>query len=260
MWHGKEVRWLLLFCAVLGGCAAPGRFAVTRPELTCERATRVAYRTMVQLGYAVTDVVPPHPERLGTVTGERTLPDGSISTKRVTITCGSAGATLQPYEDEWFPTYEFSRIFGYSFKSLLQRPDVETPTREVGLQLLVHAVVTHEALLDLGGVPTNDNALLVRVTIRNHTDRAVHVDPKRVLLKGTGALVPPLSGAALAAAIAPGEAGDRVRAEPLRAERIDPHSTRSGYLVYPAGSYREAEVAIEDVETQESDGLVVPIE
>ena len=35
--------------------------------------------------------------------------------------------------------------------------------------------------------------------------------------------------------------------------------TRTGFLVYPAGTYREAQVSIEDVETEETEGFATPV-
>ena len=46
---------------MLSGCPAPARYREVRPGLGCERATRVAYRTMLEIGYTVTEVVPVRP-------------------------------------------------------------------------------------------------------------------------------------------------------------------------------------------------------
>jgi hypothetical protein len=55
-------------------------------------------------------------------------------------------------------------------------------------------------------------------------------------------------------------AGDRVRAELFGPRPVAPRETRIGFLVYPAGAYREARVSIDDVETDETDGFVTPVE
>jgi len=246
--------------ALLAGCTSASKYAVVRPGLECDRATRVAYRTMVEMGYTVTDVSPPT-YKAGSITGTKVLPSGETVTGRVIITCTGEGAELQPVEDALIPNWEFSRMFGYSYKSLVQRPDVEEPAKKIGLQVLVHAIPTQEARLDLGGEPTVAGAVPVRVTIRNNTDRAVAVDPARLeLVRDDGATASPLTGRARDAAIAPGAAGDRIRAEALTAARVPGHTTISRFLVFPAGRYREARLSIEDVETQESDGFVAPVE
>jgi hypothetical protein len=256
------VRWLVPVLAVVAaGCPTPVRYHVVRPDLGCERATRVAYRTMVELGYTVTDVVPAGPHRVGAITGSRVRRDGSTETSRVKITCGAEGAVLEPVEDALFPDYEFSRAFRYSFTTLVQRPDVEEPRAERGLEVLVQVLDPHLALLDLGGVATAGGAVPVRLTIRNNSDRTVTLDPARVdLVPAAGPAAAPLSGPALAAALAPGGAGDRLRAELLGPVRVAAHTTVIGFLVYPPGAYREARIAIEDVETGETEGFVTRVE
>jgi len=142
----------------------------------------------------------------------------------------------------------------------VQRPDVEEPRAAQGLQVLVHALTAQESVLDLGGVPTT-SGVAVRVTVRNNTDRAVSLDPTRLqLVPAAGDATGPLAGAAADAAIAAGPAGDRVRADMLGTRRVPPHTTLSGYLVFPPGSYREARVTIEDVETGEGEGFVAPVQ
>jgi hypothetical protein len=256
----RRAAWLLA-ALLLAGCPTPRQYREVRPGLSCERATRVAYRTLQTLGYTVDEVVVANPERAGVVGGKKTLPDGSTTGGRVVITCDGQGAKLDPVEDALLPNYEFSRAFGYSFKALVQRPDVEVPEAGSDLEVLVHVVTSQEAILDLGGVPTAGGAILTRATVRNHTDRAVAIDPARIeLAPATGDPAPPLAGEALAAALASGPAGDKVRAEPLVAGRVAPRTTVTGFLVYPPGAYREARISIEDVETGETEGFVAPVQ
>jgi hypothetical protein len=245
----------------LTGCIAPARYSVVQPGLGCERATRVAYRTLVSMGYTVTDLVPANPEQPGAITATRPDAEGAPGEVRVVIRCDARGAVLQPVEGQLLPNYDFSRLFGYSFTALVQRPDVETPRPGKGLEVQVRAIRLHEAILDLGSTPTQGTTLLVRVTIRNQTARAVAIDPARLeLVPAEGESVAPLAGPALAAALAPGRGGERVREEQLRGGRIAAGATVTGYLLYPAGAYREARVAIEDVETEETEGFVTPVQ
>lgn len=254
--------WFVLMLAVTlaVGCPTPQQFVEKRPNLSCDRATKVAYRTMEALGYTITDVVRANPERVGGITGTKTLRDGTQTTGRVTVTCGASGAEVRPIEEALLPDYDFSRAFGYSFKELVQRPDTEEPHAASGLEVLIHVVSPQEATLDLGG-PAATGATAVRVTVRNNTDRAVTVDPERIeLVDDRGSPANALTGGRLDAATAAGPGGDAVRRGPLRKGRIAKNTTFVGYLLYPAAIYREARITIEDVETGESEGFVTPVE
>jgi len=255
------VRRVLLLLLLATGCPTPAQYREVRPGLSCDRATRVAYRTLTELGYTITELVPATPGTNGTVAGTKKRRDGSQTTGRVRIECDAAGAKLVPIEDSAVPDYEFSRAFGYSFKSLVQQPDVEEPKAEIGLEVLVKAFTPPEALLDLGGPATVGGAVPVQITIRNHTDRAVAVDPKRIdLMNAAGDAVSPLTGGALSTALAEGAGGTRVRKELLSGRKIPPKTTVAGFLVYPPGTYREAQIGIEDVETGETEGFVATVQ
>lgn len=262
MYQMPKMRWLALVSVVLLGCPAPRQYAVDRPGLPCDRATRVAHRTLETLGYTITGLVEPSVERSGAITGTKTGPGGKPMNARVVIECTPQGAVLQPVEDALVPTdYGFSRAFDYSFKSLVQQPDDQAPWRKGGLQVRVEALDRFKARLDLGDVATVGDAVPVRVTVRNDTARPVRLDaPRLSLVDAQGASHEPLAGSALAAALAPGAGGDRVRAEAFGPRPIKAGETRVGFLVYPPGSYREARVSIDDVETDETEGFVTPVE
>ncbi|HLK09999.1 MAG TPA: hypothetical protein VKW76_01320 [Candidatus Binatia bacterium] len=255
------MRRAIALAAALAGCFAASRYAVVRPGLGCDRATRVAYRAMLELGYRVTELLPPQVDRPGVVRGEKTGADGRTHVGEVRIACSGAGAELQPIEDTLLSDFEFSRGFDYSFTNLLQLPDVSAPTAAGGLQVQVRALDPFQARLDLGGVPTQGGAVPMRVVVRNDTDRAVTIDPADVdVVAADGTSAAPLAGAALDAALAPGAAGDRVRAELLVKRRVGPHTTVSGFLVFSPGAYREARLSLTDVETDETEGFVTPIQ
>ncbi len=194
------MRRLAVLALLAAGCPTPAIYQEIRPGLSCERATRVTYRTLVALGYTVTELVPATPERAGVVSGTKPGPEGSTLTGRVVITCDAEGAVLKPVEDSVLPNYDFSRGFGYSFKELVKHPDVEEPWVGRGLEVLVHTLSPQEATLDLGGVAIAGGAVLVRVTVRNNTARAVSIDPARIDLVPAG-----------------GTASGRSRARPSRA-------------------------------------------
>ncbi|HZP41501.1 MAG TPA: hypothetical protein VFD84_08300 [Candidatus Binatia bacterium] len=260
---GLTLAPLALAVLLLTGCPPPARYSIEKPGLACDRATRVAYRTLVSLGYAPKDVIPPAVGRPGRITAERPGAEGRPVVVGVDIRCDASGVVLQPIEPDLVPNWEFSRAFGYSFKTLEQIPetDVEVPRAKSGLEVQVHVVTPQEAILDLGAAATIPPAVLVRFTVRNNTSRAVRVDPETVsLVAADGTTALPLAGAAAAAALAPGAGGDRVRAQLLGGGAVGAGTTVAGYLLYPGGSYREARVSVEDVETGETDGFVAPVQ
>jgi hypothetical protein len=143
----------------------------------------------------------------------------------------------------------------------VQRPDVESPVVESGVQVLVESLDVYGQRLDLGSAALRGGDALVRLTVRNATDRAVAIDGSDLtLVAADGATRQPLAGAAVDAALAAGPGADRVRRELLGRLEVPPHTTSVRFLVYPPGPYREARISVEDVETGESDGFVAPVQ
>lgn len=255
------MRWLAVLLVVAAGCFAPRRYAVERPGLECDRAVRVVRRTMMELGYTVTEMIEPKDRTPGLVQGSRTLKGGGVTTGRVRIVCNAGGADIQPIEDSLVPDYEFSRGFGYSFKELVQRPDVETPVVESGVQVLVESLDKYGQRLDLGSEAVGSGNALVRLTVRNGTARAVAIDGSDLtLVAADGATREPLAAAAADAALVSGAGADRVRRELLGRLEVPPRTTAVRFVVFPPGPYREARVSVEDVETGERDGFVAPVQ
>ena len=254
----------LLLLLLASGCPAPRRYAVAPEGMSCERATRVAYRTMEQQGFTVTRVVEATRDEDGLVEGTRpgADPDARPEHASVRILCRADGVIVQPVEGELVSSFEFSRGFGYSFKELAKHPDVEQPTQVTGLQVLVEDVEPPQAAIELGGWPlAGEERVLVRVTVRNGTERPVELDAARILLAPRdGSSTPPLPPAAAAAALAPNARGADLRAKLLGRARVPAGETVTGFLVFPRGDYADAQVAIEDVETGETDGFSVPVQ
>ncbi len=260
------MRWLargtglVLLMAIVPACT-PARYVVERPGLDCERAVRVARRTLVDMGYTITDMVQPKGGTSGFVTGTKRTPDGQTAKGSASIRCSATGAEVRPIEGSLLSGFEFSRRFDYGFTSLVQRPDVETPRVESGVQVLVQVVDVYQSRLDLGGEAVRGGNVLIRLTVRNGTDRAVAVAKERLtLVTADGTSAQALGGPALDAAFAAGPAADRVRHELLGKLEVAARTTSFRFLVYPSGVYREARIAVEDVETGESDGFVTAVE
>src|SRR5262249_13265447 len=153
-----------------------------------------ARRTLVEMGYTITDLIEPKGATPGFVSGTKRTPDGHTTKGSVRIACSGAGVELRPIEDSLVSSFEFSRGFDYSFTSLVQRPDVETPRVEAGVQVLVQVVDSYQARLDLGGEAARGGNVLVRLTVRNGTDRAVAVDQARLTLVTAGGTSAPAPG------------------------------------------------------------------
>src|SRR5439155_5791696 len=76
----EDMRRALLLLVMLAACPAPRQYAVERSGLTCDRATRVARRTLLELGYTVTALVPAAPGHPGEITGTKTASDSTTAT------------------------------------------------------------------------------------------------------------------------------------------------------------------------------------
>jgi len=255
------MRWLLVVTLLAAGCTSAGRYAVQRPDLECSRATRVVRRTLVELGYTITEMVEASAARPGIVGGTKPAAGGGTERGRVSIRCTPRGVDVQPIEDSMMPNWEFSRKFGYSFRELVQRPDVETPRVEAGLQTLVESLDNYEARLDFGSNATQGGAVLIRVTIRNGTDRAVALDAAGLTLSGAdGKPGMPLEGGAFDAALVSGPAADRIRTERLERVEVAPNTTAVRFTIYPPGKWTNAQISIEDVETGETEGFMTAVQ
>jgi hypothetical protein len=217
---------------------------------------------MTELGYTVTGVVEATPVSAGKVDGVRTVPGGGEERASVRIHCDAGGVRMQPVEGALVPSdYQFSRTFGYSVKTLAKQPDTQVPTEERGLEVLLERIDGPRARLELGGPVLAGEAVLLRVTVRNHTDRAVVIEGDRVtLVTGRGDAARALEGGALGASIGAGAAAAEVRGRLLERETVAAGDTVERYLVFPSGAYADGQVSIEDPETGESDGFVVPVQ
>jgi hypothetical protein len=255
------MRWLLVVVLAMAGCVSASRYAVQRPDLECSRATRVVRRTLVELGYSITEMVEASAARPGIVGGTKPAPGGGVERGRVGIRCTPRGVEVQPIEDAMMSNWEFSRKFGYSFRELVQRPDVETPRVEAGLQTLIESMDNYEARLDFGSNATQGGAVLIRITIRNGTDRAVALAAAGLTLSGAdGKPGMPLEGAAFDAALVSGPAADRIRTERLERVEVAPNTTAVRFTIYPAGRWTNAQISIEDVETGETEGFMTAVQ
>ena len=78
---------LLAVGTLLAGCPAPTQYAIRRPDLDCGRATRVAYKTLFNMGYTIIGMVEPSVRRPGTIQGVKKTDDGRTVQGSVRINC-----------------------------------------------------------------------------------------------------------------------------------------------------------------------------
>lgn len=247
---------------LLAACPAPRQYAVRRTDVECERAARLVRRTLLTLGYTVTAMVEPSAAGPGMVAGSKTLPDGTVQTGTVRIRCTPAGVEVQPVEGDLVPSdYQFSRAFRYSYISLAQRPDVETPRVAAGLQVLVEVLDAFAQRLDLGSPVVAEDVVLVRLTVRNDSERPVTLAPEDfALARPDGETALPLGPGEAEGRLVPGPGAERVRDELLRRMTIGPGRTLVRFALFPAGEYREARIGITDADTDEVEGFFVPVQ
>ena len=258
--HNGGVRWLAAALLLLAGCPVPRRYEVVQPGMPCERGTRLGYETMQQLGYTVTEALEATPAAPGRVAGTKRRPDGTLDRALVRVTCTPAAVVLQPVEGDLVPTFEFSRGFDYSATALAKQPPSEPAAPSGRLEVGVQAIDVPRATLDLGGWPMATDDVLVRVTVRNGTDRPVVVEPASITLGApSGETVRALDLGSAVATLGTGAAAERVRARLLTRTRVEPGTLMERFLVFPPGTYREAQVSLEDLETGEAEGFEVPV-
>jgi hypothetical protein len=102
--------------------------------------------------------------------------------------------------------------------------------------------------------------MLLRITVRNHTPRPLDLDTRRfTLVSPSGDAVTALTGNELARVLLTGAGGDQVRTNLLGQTHVPANETVVRFLVFAPGKYREANVAIVDSETQETEGFLVQV-
>jgi len=275
-----------LALSLLAACTSQLRqFDLNDRPLTCEQANQYAYRTLQVMGFAITEFEPAASGQPGTLRGWREHYDG---TQRVTVAIACSGATagVTASEDGRFVgLLEFKRGFYMTFTSLVsqaqanaaasaaeaQRPLEQRRTQ--GLQVLLQPVHGLGAKLDLGLDLAAGGVLPVSVTIMNVSARRYTLAPEDiVLVRRDGTRVHALAAAAAAAQVAralrqaAGDAAPDVDAAAIKtrlesrlfsSRSVAANETVSGYLYFPLAAYVKGRVVLEDVESEESEGVMV---
>jgi len=275
-----------LALSLLAACTSQLRqFDLNDRPLTCEQANQYAYRSIQVMGFAITEFEPAAIGRPGTLRGWREHYDG---TQRVTvaITCAAATAGVIASEDGRFlGQLEFKRGFYMTFTSLVSQAEANAAAataeeqrpleqkRAQGLQVLLQPVHGLGAKLDFDLDLAAGGVLPVLVTIVNVSSRRYTLNQEDiVLVEKDGTRVHALAAGAAAAQVgralrqAAGDAAAdvddaaikaRLESRLFRSRSVTANETVSGYLYFPLAGYVKGRVVLEDVESEESEGVMV---
>lgn len=263
-------RSLILVLLVLNGCSAMsgsggGSAHVSQPMLSCGEAVRSARATVQRLGYTVTSVRGAAPGAPGQVDGERGAgASGGRETIRVVINCSDAGAELDATTSaEGLGSFGFSREFRDTLAGEVAR---KTERPRMASEEARGLVVKAEALrgdasqsvfgLDLPAAGITP----LRIDIDNRSERRYRIDPSQIVLttvQGQAQKPLPAQAAGQKLAAAYPEAIATVLQHELAPRDIAPGEKVSGYVFFPASSYRRARISLLDVASDEPEGFAI---
>lgn len=253
------------------------QFELKDQPLACEQANRYAHETLKTMHYTVTAFTPAPPGGRGQLKG--TKDDRSVT---IAITCTGAGPTLDASEDgKWLGQVDFKRAFYLAFTGVMSQQQAAAAAAEreaalppaqrkqQGLDILITPAPGVEARMDFAFDFAAADVLPVRIDVHNRSRRRYRLDPGQiVLMRGDRARVHPLSIPDVAARLAsvpatspqPNDAATihaQLDAKCFAATHVAPETSLAGYLFYPLGSYAHGRVVVTDVDSDESEGVVV---
>ncbi len=276
------VVWLL----VLASCTPPIRqFDLKDQPLSCEQANRYAHDTLKAMGYAIRTFTPAPAGGEGVVKG--TLDErGSSKSATVVITCGSAGPTLDASEDgKLLGQIEFHRAFYLTFTGVVSQQQAlakmakeqaalpPAQRKQQGFEVLITPAPGQAARVDFAADFAAAGVLPVRVVVHNRSERGYRLDPDEIVMaRADGERVHPLSVTAVLERVQQGskEAADgsppiadlaalpqQLETKRFSATTIPRQGSAEGYLFYPLAPYKRARVLVTEVDSDESEGVVV---
>jgi hypothetical protein len=269
----SSVRWLgLLALSTLSACATTAGRGLTTSSaseagMPCSEAQRVAKGALLRLGYHPEAVAAPHPGAPGTVIGRKNsgwstafpVP-GDEYTATVTITCSNQGAQFEARTDEPLPgSLTFKSNFAKAVRTVAERRITRPRLKErpqTGLVISVEPLRGGAASAEFGTDLTSSGITPVRVKIDNRTDRtyAFAADGLQLVTQ-EGERVEPLPDDQTAKLAA--SAGDHLRKKRIEDGEVAPKGVISGFLYFPASTYRRATLVLIDQETEEEEGFSV---
>jgi hypothetical protein len=281
-WRGVALAGAML--AGVAGCTPPIRqYDIRDRPLTCAQANTYTLRTLQSMGFTLTAFQPAAEGRPGVARAWRTERDNQ--SVQVDITCRHGRADVFADEEgKWLNQIDFRRGFHDSFVGVVALAEAneqaareaaargDTPAAQ-GLRVLLAPVPGPAAQLDFEMDFQPAGVLPVRVTIDNGSERRYRLAPEAVVLvDAAGARVRPLAlddvvrrlrdapVPAGSSAPAGGDAGAiaaRLRDKTLVATEVGARQQAVGFLFFPAATYVKGRVSLEDVESEEAEGVVV---
>jgi hypothetical protein len=268
----------------VAGCTPPIRhYDIRDRPLTCAQANTYTLRTLQSMGFTLTAFQPAADGRPGVARAWRA--ERGAQTVRVDITCaGGRADVLADEEGKWLNQIEFRRGFHDSFDGVVALAEANEQAARAaaargdsraahGLRVLLEPVPGPAAQLDFEMDFQPAGVLPVRVTIDNGTERLYRLAPEAVVLvDAAGARVRPLAlddvvrrlrdapvptGSSAPAGGDAGAIAARLRDKALVATEVGARQQTVGFLFFPAATYVKGRVSLEDVESEEAEGVVV---
>ena len=245
-------------------------YGIADPNLSCDQAQQLAYRTVERMGYRVTGATKATQGQAGAIQAEQRR-SGRIATVQVTLECQAQGVVVdaaslstldvasdKPHplvtdyheqeaprltENRPPPTTYFRRAFYSLFNGLADNVKRYGPEGQVYVDIRPLPPIEAELLF---GVRTPD-IFIIAVEVANRTPQTYVLDTRHVQLLSTGgvkiqaleekdtpSLPPPIVSQALAA-----------------------HVATQGYLYFPAGEYQRVQGYLTEVPSNEREGFQI---
>ncbi|MGH7788727.1 MAG: hypothetical protein ACRERC_17790, partial [Candidatus Binatia bacterium] len=263
----RRVPLPVIACALLAACSTATnltRSHVEQAGMPCTEAVRVASGALLRLGYIIGPVREPQPGVAGEVVGRRntgwalTDPvEGTEYTATVTIACSNRGANFDALTDEPLPgSLSFKTDFASAVQKVAERRTVrprlaENP--ETGLVIGVEPLRGSAASSAFDANLSGAGITPVRVRIDNRSERTYLFAGARVqLVTQEGTRIAPLA-IDRAAPAAQAEMRQRLIADGVLA----PQAVLTGFLFFPASTYRRATLVLIDQASEEEEGFSV---
>lgn len=274
--------------AIVAGCTPVSQsYEVHSAEISCDEANRYVYDAVGDMHMKVTSFNQAHPGSPGRLTAV-----GRDRRGEVTISCNDQGVTIDPTQtsmgDKIFERGIFLSVTGRSGLKMdrgdvtgRQKPPMTlaqaategapAPTGDVLVE--VQPQRGFEAVLDFDADLAAAGILPIRVTIRNGTKRtyAFALDGLTLRRKDSGDVATRLSPADAAAKLAAkaGSSGAQTEVgnvesakriivqKELKAARLTPGASVTGYVYYPVADYDRAKIQMTDVAAEEMESFLV---